>query len=160
MQIKLRLCLIALIAVFIFTSCKKSNTQGRYIPENAAFVLHVDGKSLNNKLSWDEVKQGGLFRSLYSDTALYGYLRSALENPDNTGIDIKNDFIVFAQKDSAGEYIAIQGTLKDASKFKQFTNEVHKTLSASEKGGINFLSNDKVSASWKNEKFILVMNNH
>ena len=160
MQTKFRICLIAVIAVLIFSSCKKSNTEGRYVPKNAAFVLHVDGESMNAKLPWEEVKQSGMFRSMYADTSLSAYLRSVMDNPDNSGIDIKNDFLVFFQKDSSGDYIAIQGIVKDEAKFRQFNNEVHKTVAESEKQGIHFLSNDKVTASWNKEKFILVMNDH
>ena len=136
MQTKFRLCLIAVIAILIFSSCKKSNTQGRYVPKNAAFVLHVDGEAMNAKLPWEEVKQSGMFRSLYADTSLSAYLRSVIDNPDNSGIDIKDDFLVFFQKDSSGDYIAIQGIVKDAAKFRQFNNEVHKATAASEKEGI------------------------
>ncbi|HMJ46509.1 MAG TPA: DUF4836 family protein [Ferruginibacter sp.] len=161
MQIKSRdYFLITLSALFIFTSCKKSNTQGRHIPKNAAFVLHVNGESINSKLPWEEIKKNEAFQSMYADTSLSAYMRSAMDNPENTGIDIKNDFIIFFQKDSAGDYLSVQGVLKDAAKFRQFNNEVHKTTTETEKEGIHFLSNDQMTASWNKDKFILVMNEH
>ena len=51
----LHLPLIA--AVILLASCGQSNTQGKLIPQNAAFVIHVDGKSLSSKLQWEDIKQ-------------------------------------------------------------------------------------------------------
>lgn len=159
MQTKLRfLFLFAIATLFIFSSCKKSNKQGRYIPKTAAFVLHINGESVTSKLPWEEVKQNELFKSIYQDTSMSAYLKSAFENPDNTGINIKNDLLIFVQKDSAGDYTAIQGTIKDAAKFKEFNSKVHNTAAETEKEGIHFLSNKQMTASWNKEKFVIVMN--
>jgi hypothetical protein len=64
----LHLPLIA--AVILLASCGQSNTQGKLIPQNAAFVIHVDGKSLSSKLQWEDIKQNPLLKMLIR-TALY-----------------------------------------------------------------------------------------
>ena len=150
--------LLAVTAILFFSSCSKTNKEGRYIPSNAAFVLHINGQSLNAKLPWEEIKQSELFKEAYADSTTPAILKSVLDNPENTGIDVKSDLLVFAIKDSTGGYVAVEGTVKDAAKFKQFNNNVNKTpATETEKDGIHFLAADKMTASWKAEKFVLVM---
>lgn len=95
---------------------------------------------------------------MYADTSMSEYIRSAMDNPDNTGIDIKNDLLLFVQKDSAGDYAVIQGSIKDAVKFKAFHTGLHKDAAETEKDGIHFLASSKMTASWNKENFIIVMN--
>lgn len=150
--------LIAFTAVIIFSSCsKKSNTQGRYIPKTAAIVLQINTGSVTAKLPWAEVKQNELFKDMYADTAVAAYIKAALDNPENTGIDIKNDIIFFVQKDSTGGYAVIEGMVKDAAKFKQFNSDATKTSAETEKDGIHFLTNQKMTASWNKDRFAIVM---
>ncbi|WP_161484588.1 hypothetical protein, partial [Campylobacter coli] len=87
--------LLAVAALFLFSSCNKSNKQGRYIPATASFALVMNGESLNAKLPWEEVKQNELFQQMYADTAMNEMIKAALDNPENTGIDIKKDVILF-----------------------------------------------------------------
>jgi hypothetical protein len=148
--------LIAIAAIFSITSCSKSNIQGRYIPASAAVVVHVNGESLTAKLPWEEVKQNELFKTIYADSALSGFAKSALDNPENTGIDIKKDLIFFMVKDSAGAYIVFEGTIKDAAKFKTYNTAALKNPVASEKNGVEYLSTERTTVSWDKTKFIVV----
>ncbi|MEP7164816.1 MAG: DUF4836 family protein [Ferruginibacter sp.] len=149
---------LSVCAILFLSSCSKTNKEGRYIPENAAFVVHLNGKSLNSKLPWEEIKQSELFKGAYADTATPAIVRSVMDNPENTGIDVKNDLLIFVIKDSSGGYVSVEGTVKDAAKFKQFNNSVNKTpATETEKDGIHYLSSDKMTASWKEEKFVMVM---
>jgi hypothetical protein len=116
----------------------------------------MNGESLNSKLPWEEVKQNELFKQMYSDSTLSTIVKSALENPENTGVDIKKDMIIFLQKDSAGGYLAVQGTVKDADKFKTFYGNVFKTA-VTEKDGTSTYKNEKIIASWTKEKYVLVV---
>ena len=150
--------LLSVSAILFLTSCSKTNKEGRYIPANAAFVVHLNGQSLNSKLPWEEIKQSELFKDAYGDSSTPAIVKSVMDNPENTGIDVKTDLLIFVMKDSSGGYVAVEGTVKDAAKFKQFNNSLNKTPAAeTEKDGIHFLSSDKMTASWKAEKFVLVM---
>ncbi len=149
--------LYLIAAVLLFSSCSKTNKQGRYIPKNAAMVVLVNGESISSKLPWAEVKQNELFKQLYQDSSLDLFIKTALDNPDNTGIDTKKDFLFFVQKDSIGGYVAMEGTLKDAAKFKQFNSQMAKGSVETEKNGIHFLSSDKITSSWDKEKFVIVI---
>src|SRR5215213_8535393 len=99
-----KLTLLGTVAM-IFASCSKTNTQGKLIPKNAAIVLKMDGKSLSDKLPWDEIKQNPLFQQASSDTSMPAFIKTILDNPENAGIDPKTDFMFFAIKDSLGGYM-------------------------------------------------------
>ena len=91
MQIRFKLILaVSVTAILFLSSCgSKTNKEGRYIPANAAFVLHMNGKSLNAKQPWEEIRQSELFKQAYADSAVPVILKSAMDNPENTGIDVK-----------------------------------------------------------------------
>ena len=147
----------SLIAVLFFTSCSKTNKEGRYIPSNAAFVVHLNGQSLSAKLPWQEIKQSELFKQAFADTTASALVKSVLDNPENTGIDVKKDILVFMVKDSAGGYLAVEGTLKDEAVFKQFNKELSENTSVeSDKDGIHYSNTADMTAAWNKEKFVLV----
>jgi hypothetical protein len=149
--------LFAFTALFFITSCsKKTNTQGRYIPATAAVIVHVNSEAISSKLPWEEVKQNELFKSLYADSSLSSYVKSALDNPENTGIDSKKDLLFFMVKDSAGAYVAFEGTVKDAAKFKTYNSAALKDAMASQKNGVEYLANKRTTVSWNKDKFIVI----
>ncbi|CAN5813803.1 hypothetical protein BH11BAC4_BH11BAC4_03230 [soil metagenome] len=160
MQIRFKYPLLfSILAVFMFTSCsKKTNKEGRYIPSDASFAVHMNGQSMSAKLPWEEIKQSELFKDAYSDTTASPLVRSVMENPDVTGVDVKNDIVFFMVKDGEQGYIVVEGGLKDAAKFKQFNKEANKNLAVeTEKGGISYSEMPEVTTGWTKEKFILLM---
>jgi hypothetical protein len=42
---------------FLFSSCGKSNDEGKMIPKSALFVAQVNLQSLGEKLSWNDINQ-------------------------------------------------------------------------------------------------------
>ena len=149
--------LIVVIMAVCFTACKKTNTQGRFIPEDAAIAVQIDGKALLSKLSWDEIKNNQLFRAMYSDSNLQATVKKLLDDPEKAGIDIHNDILFFTKKDSTGGYIAIEGSVKDAALLKAFNAEITNNGSANESEGINYISHAPLCAGWTNEKFVYVI---
>jgi Domain of unknown function (DUF4836) len=156
MSTPFRLTLLAAVSVLVFASCKKTNKEGKFIPKDAAIAVHVNGASLSAKLPWDEVKQNALFQQLYSDTAISAFVKKALENPDNSGIDTKTDMLFFAQRDSSGGIVAFTGTIKDAEKFKLFNLDATKGGSESERDGVNYISKYPMCVAWNKEKFVYI----
>jgi hypothetical protein len=155
MKLSLQFISIA-TAALLFASCKKSNTQGRYIPATAAIAVHLDGKSISDKLPWTEIKSSALFKEAYADSNLTASIKKILDNPDNSGIDTKSDLMFFMQKDSTGGYAALEGTIKDEAAFKKFCAEMTENATASEKDGINYISRFPVCIGWNKEKFVAV----
>ena len=152
---KFRTRLLPVLALLLLlASCSKSNKQGKYIPEDVIFAIHINGKSINSKLPWEEVKKISLFEKIYSDSSLSPLMKSILDNPENSGIDIGSDMVIFVQMDSAGGLAAFQGSLKDAEKFKKFNLEASKGAEVTEKDGIQFISRSPVIAGWNKEKFV------
>ena len=105
--------LLIVALVLIITSCSKTNKEGKFIPNNASMVLHVNGKSLSAKLPWNEVKQNPFFSAIYRDSSLSANMKLLMNNPDSSGIDGSNDLLFFAQKDSTESYIAFEGNIKN-----------------------------------------------
>ncbi len=149
----------ALMAIILFASCsKKTNTEGRYIPANAGVVMHINGESLNSKLSWEEIKQNDVFKKMIADTSVSSFAKSLLENPENSGVNIKADLIVFVVKDSLGGYSAIEGSVKDEAKFKAMLSNALKDGKETSKDGFTYFADEKTSIAYNKEKFIIAYN--
>jgi hypothetical protein len=149
--------LIILVMAVCFTACKKTNTQGRLIPEDAAVAVQIDGKSLLSKLSWNEIKENHLFQDIYNDSDLTATVKKLLEDPEKAGIDIHNDLLFFTKKDSTGGYVAIEGSVKDAALLKTFNTGIAKNASEKESDGVHYISQATLCAGWNNEKFVYVI---
>jgi hypothetical protein len=149
----------AMLAAILFSSCSsKTNKQGRYIPATAGVVFHLNGESLTSKLPWEEVKQNDLFKKMLADTSVPAFAKSVLENPENSGVNVKSDLILFIVKDTAGGYAAIEGTVKDEAKFKQFIAAAHKDGKETSKDGYTYYTDAKASIGYNKERFFLTYN--
>lgn len=152
----LQTAMLICISVLVMVSCKKKNDAGKFIPSNAAFVVVLDGASLDKKLSWDEIKQGELFKEAYSDSTMSAMAKSVMDNPENTGLDIKNNITIFAVNDTSGNYAALTGIVKDASKFKNYIASTVKDATASTKDKIEYVTKDEFTISWSADRFYMV----
>ncbi|MFN0082412.1 MAG: DUF4836 family protein [Ferruginibacter sp.] len=153
------LTLAAFAAVIIFASCsKKTNKEGRYVPATAGVVMHINGESLNAKLPWDEIKQNDVFKKMIDDTSVSSFAKSILENPENSGVNTKGDIIVFVVKDSLGSYAAVEGIIKDESKFKTMLTSALTAGKETSKDGFTFYADEKTSVAYNKEKFIVTYN--
>ena len=148
-------CLVCL-SMLLMVSCKKKNEAGKFIPGNAAAVAVFDGVSLTKKLSWEEIKQGEMFKQAYLDSSLSQMAKSVMDNPENTGLDVKNNITVFVVKDSSGGYGAVTGIIKDAAKFKNYLTATVKDGVASTSGKIQFITKDDYTLSWNEDRFYMV----
>ena len=148
-------CLVCL-SMLLMVSCKKKNEAGKFIPGNAAAVAVFDGASLTKKLSWEEIKQGEMFKQAYLDSSLSQMAKSVMDNPENTGLDVKNNITVFVVKDSSGGYGAVTGIIKDAAKFKNYLTAIVKDGVTSTSGKIQFITKDYYTLSWNEDRFYMV----
>jgi len=158
MQTRFRIPLLTAVCILLLASCTKTNKQGRFIPKDAAIAVHLDGASLSSKLPWDEIKQNVLFQKMNSDTTIPAFVKKALDNPDNSGIDTKSDLAFFMQQDSLGGIVGITGTIKDAEKFKLFCIDVTEGGSQTDKDGISFISRSPMCVGWNKERFLFIIN--
>jgi len=153
------LTLAAFVAVILFASCsKKTNKEGRYIPSTAGVVVHVNGESLHAKLPWEKIKQNDAFKKMIADTSVSSFTKSLLENPENSGVNTKGDIILFVVKDTTGGYTAVEGTIKNAAKFKTMLTSALKNGKETVKDGFTYFADEKTSVAYNKEKFIVAIN--
>ncbi len=143
----------------LFSACKskKTNTLGRYIPQDAGLVMHINGESLTSKLSWDEIKKNSWYEEIYTDTANSAFIKSILDNPENTGVNVKGDLILFYLKDSSNAHVTIEGTITDEAKFKKMLTEANKDGKETIKDGFTYFTSEKASIAYNKEKFVATM---
>lgn len=155
-----RLCLTVIIAGFLFSSCNKSNEEGKMIPKNAAFVAYFNTKSLNEKVSWNDIKQTSWYKQLYSDTSTKDWMKKLLDNPENSGIDMNGGIIFFVRKGVGNNYdIAFEGKIKSEKDFEQFNKNLDPSATAQKDGDINIMIlKDHGAAGWNDKNFAYVTN--
>ena len=160
MKLRSLMKLIAAIAmVLFFASCKKTNQQGRLIPADAGMVMHINGQSISSKLPWDEIKGNALFQKLYADSTVPAFVKKILDNPENSGINVEEDLMMFVKQDSLGTLIGLEGTVKDAEKFKLFNLDLVTGGNESDKGDVHYISNSpKICVGWNKGKFVYLVN--
>jgi Domain of unknown function (DUF4836) len=149
---------IAFMAVLLFTSCsKKTNKQGRYIPETAAAVMHINGESLNAKLPWEEIKKNEWFTEMQKDTSMSAFAKTVLDNPVNSGVDVKGDILLFYVSDTSGAYMAIEGAVTDMAKFKAMLFEGNKEGKETIKDGYTYFEDENDCVAYNKEKFFVTI---
>jgi hypothetical protein len=77
-----------------------------------------------------------------------------LDNPENSGIDIKADLAFFAKRRGQGGYAVFQGSLKDAAAFEAFNKNMDKKLVTAKEGDLNVLRGKDVTITWNDSRFM------
>lgn len=153
-----KICL-ALSVMILIASCGKKNEVGKMIPSDAMFVAQVNFKTLDNKLSWDEIKQTGWYKKTYEDPAIPEWRKKILENPSGSGIDFDNPMTFFVAKNSGNNYFVAEGKIKDQKDFEQFNKNFDPNQAITKAGNINLIIlKDKNIVGWNGDRFAYVMN--
>lgn len=155
-KISFSFCLLMIYALLV-VSCKETNKTGAMIPNDAAMVFHLNANSLNSKLSWDEIKQTNWFKEMYSE-ANDSLAQKLLNDPANSGMNVKSDFIFFLKKQANHDYMVFQGDVKDLAAFEAFNKKVSKGAVATKTGEFTSMpvSNDVV-VTWNKDRFVYVI---
>lgn len=144
----------ATIAIF-FVSCQNAVT-GLPIPKDAAIVVHINGYSLNSKLSWKEIQADQWFKDEQAkeDDSL---TKKLMDDPESSGVNIKSDFAFFLKKEGRSGYMAFEGNLKDAAAFEATVKKIHHNANIQKDGDLNYMKAEGTDLlSWTNSKFILL----
>lgn len=145
---------LLIVLLIFFASCsKKSNVP---VPVDAGFVMHINGSSLLSKVSWDEFKQGELYKTA-SEEIHDEFQSKILSNPDSTGIDLKGDAYIFTRSMSRGGYIALTCAIKDEKQFSEFMARATEDKIVKEAGLSVIKDRDNVF-TWNNERMVLISN--
>ncbi|HEX5652369.1 MAG TPA: DUF4836 family protein [Chitinophagaceae bacterium] len=146
---------LALLLLFL-VAC--SNTSNIPVPADAAFVIHVNGASLQSKLSWDEIKQSDWFR-IANEKTKDSLARTVLNDPDASGIDTKGDMYIFFKNRGRGGYGAVVGNVKEEKAFAAFMEKSMEGKKASSEKGLSVIRNEKSVLTWKEKRFVFVFDN-
>lgn len=151
------LLLLSLFAVFIFTACNKGGKTGLLVPKDAGLVLHVDLSSLSSKLSWKEIQQTAWYAEAQkkADDSL---AKKLLADPASSGVDTEGGIVMFMKRTGNSGYIAVEGKLKDAGKFKKTILEGGKNdVQIQKDGDFNFatMSNNGDATLYFNDKMFV-----
>ena len=144
----------------IFSSCGKSNDEGKMIPGNAMFVAQINTKSLADKLSWNDVKQTSWYKKAYSDPETPEWRKKILDSPAVSGIDFDKGLFFFVNKGSGNDFhFVVEGTLKSEKDFEQFNKNFDPTQAVRKEGDVNLITlKDKNVVGWNGSHFAYVMN--
>ena len=147
--------LIFILTISFATSCNHSNTLGKMIPKHAFVIVHVNGRALSSKMSWEEVKQSSWFTKFTNDTSVQIWMKKVLDNPETSGIDNKGDLVLFVEKGSDTDaQIVIEGDIKDEKEFTNFCKNISASDDENKQNGVSILrlKNNGV-VGWNNKKF-------
>ncbi len=154
----LKICFALTALIFLFSSCGKNNEVGKTIPSDALFVAQMNMKSLDKKLSWDEIKQTGWYKKMYADSATNPWKRKLLDNPSASGIDLDDALIFFVANSGTAHYAAAEGKLKSEKDFEEFNKNFDPSATVRKEGDVNLLTlKDENVVGWKGDRFIYVM---
>ena len=130
---------LLLLSVIItgIVSCSHDN-KGMAVPNNASVAVLINTKSLTSKVSWKEIQQNEWFKDLYARQS-DSLGKQILDDPANSGIDIKGELAFFIKKEGTGGYMAFEGGVQDAAAFEAFATKINKGGKVSKDGDVNCL---------------------
>ncbi|MEO6638773.1 MAG: DUF4836 family protein, partial [Ginsengibacter sp.] len=133
---------------------------GKMIPKDAMFVAFLNTKSLLEKVSWEEVKQTSWYKQLYADSGTRPWVKKMLDNPENSGIDLKDGIAFFVQKGAGNDYhIVLEGKLSDEKNFEQFNQNFASPATVAKDGDVSMLSlKEHGVVGWSDKHFAYVSN--
>jgi hypothetical protein len=148
---------ILAIGMVTMVSCKQTNKTGAMVPNDAAVVIHLNANALNSKVNWDEIKQTSWFREAYSD-APDSLAKKLMDDPSNSGMDIKSDFIFFVKNQGNNGYMVLEGSVKDAAAFESFNKKVSNGAATLKDGDFtNMKFPQGAVVTWNKERFVYVI---
>ncbi|PZR27518.1 MAG: hypothetical protein DI535_09840 [Citrobacter freundii] len=159
MKFKSLLLAFAVTVALFAVSCKKGGKTGLLVPKDAAFVVYFNTGSLSSKLSWAEIKQSDWFKEVQAEAAKEdAFTQKVLNDPAASGLDMDKGFCLFMAPRGRGNYIAVQGHIKDQKAFEEMLKSNKKTAGTPSKSGdLNVLNlDDKSVLTWNSTTFVAV----
>ena len=144
----------SLLALLI-SSCGKK-TVDVLIPENAAMVFHINAASLGSKLTWDEIKNSECFKMAGKENHADDFEKKLLEDPENSGIDLKSDMYISMHMSGKNSYMVFQGKLKDVKVYETMITKAGENKEIKKDGNINYTGDKGGLVTWNNDRFIIV----
>lgn len=138
-------------------SCKnRGGDAARFIPKDAALVIHLNGKSLFEKLPWEDILQNEATKHILADSSVPEVFKKVINNPQESGVDTKSDIYSYLLNDSKGSMCIILGPLKDASKFTAYLSSFKENKVATS-GNLQTMVNNFAATVWDNSRFLMLL---
>lgn len=142
-------------ASLLFASCKNESKE-LTVPKEASSVVHLNGASITSKANWNDIIKADWFRrekQMTTDT----FDKQLMEHPEQSGIELKSDFIYFTHKKDFTTYSVFEGKLKSASDFEKLLKEKNPGKKIKDGGSFNYMVVDNSDfVSWTSSKFVYV----
>jgi len=145
---------ILLIALVTLSSC--SSKPDAPIPSNATFVMHINGKSISEKLPWSEVKETQWFKYAAENVDGDSLATVLLNNPEKSGLDISGNGWVFLANRGKGAYSAFVWDLADADKFEGIIKKSAPEAKIQQKESTSYIAEGTMLVAWKGKKLMLL----
>lgn len=158
MNNKRPLALVALIMAILLVSCSQGGKTGLLVPKDASVVVHINLKSLSQKITWDELKSSKWFHTAAGgeNDSLAAQL---LNEPSSSGIDLNNDLVFFTARHNGKDYGSLQGKLADVAAFeKTLVAADGGTRQVSSKDDLKYYATEDALVTWNNDRFVFVQN--
>lgn len=147
--------LTSLAALLLLASCKNENKSGLAIPKDAAVVFHIDPNSLSSKLSWEDIKKTEWFKDAYTENR-DSFAKKMMDNPEASGIDLKQDMAFFVQKRGKGGYTVFEGGVKDEKAFAALLQKAQSSAKQEKEGDWNVAKTNDGVTIWNDSKFAVI----
>lgn len=147
---------LAVLALVLITFSSCSSTPDAPIPSNAAFVLHINGESLNEKLPWSEVKESQWFKLASAEAGGDSLAKVLMNDPAQSGIDIKSDAWVFVANRGKGAYAAFSCTLSDAKKLESLIKTANPQAKIQQKESTSYIGEGNTLMSWNGSRLLVL----
>ncbi|MBM3432486.1 MAG: DUF4836 family protein [Bacteroidetes bacterium] len=145
-------CLLS--SLLLLSSC--SSKKDLDIPLDAALVLHIDGKNINEKLPWPAVYQSKWFQVAQSESGFDSFANKLLKDPTETGLDIAGDGWLFVVNKGKGAYQAMVWDLSDAAKLESLMKKSSKKFTINKKGSNSYIIDGNSLLIWDEKKIMLL----
>ena len=157
---KSSLLVLAACTLLLATCGKKGGIAGLQVPKDAAFVLHINSASISSKISWKDISETSWFKEAGAKEK-DSLAQKLMADPASSGIDTKQDFVLFMKKHGNGSYMVAEGSLSSEAAYQQMLANMTKKEPKEIKKSGDFsymVSNDKTVVLWNKSKFALVTN--
>ncbi|MEI9946185.1 MAG: DUF4836 family protein [Chitinophagaceae bacterium] len=153
---KLKSIVYVLLAgcVTFLASCSGKNANIP-VPKDSGFVVHIDGASLNSKLSWDEIKKSEWY-TIASEEVKDDLHKKILDNPEASGIDVKSDAFIFLKVAGSNSYIGFTCSIKDEKAFAAFITKTTENKPIEKKGELSVVRLGEAALTWSSKRVVIM----
>lgn len=169
MKITSKTLIISLIAIVIgLSSCSKSSNFD-IIPESATLVMIFDGNNLSEKAGFSSFADSKTFQYLKTEVGEeemgnFMLFEPIFKNTEESGIDMKKEYFMFAYKKGDVNYMAMVFSMLDKNKLSETIKKIGKAnkedYKISSDGKWEYMSIAEADAPfiiWDDDKLIMLM---